>query len=225
MPPDNLIDTLLAGILSAHKDPSCTGIDLAGSGRRPTGICVLKEKNATLSIAHTDEEILKCIDAADTGLIAIDSSLGLPAGRCCAEDTCECRKFGIMRECERVLRRRGIRVYPTLIKSMQKLTLRGIDLAGLLREQGYEVIESYPGAIQDILSIPRKKSDPARLMAGLERTGTRIHSRTARITHDELDALTAALGGYFYLAGWYEAIGNQKEGYLILPDPLAIKRE
>jgi len=38
------------------------------------------------------------------------------------------------------------------------------------------------------------------------------------VTHDELDALTSALAGYFYLAGWYEAIGNPAEGYLILPD-------
>ena len=220
--PDLLIDSLLAGIISAHKDPSCTGIDLAGSERRPTGICVLKGQDATLSLARTDEEILRCIDATSTGLIAIDSSLGLPARRCCAEDTCECRKYGIMRECERILRRRGIRVYPTLIKSMQKLTLRGIHLAGILREQGYEVIESYPGAIQDILEIPRKKADPARLRAGLYGLGLRIRTRGDPVTLDELDALTAALGGYFYLAGWYEAIGNAEEGYLILPDPARI---
>ena len=218
-PPALLIDTLLAGIQSAHKDPACTGIDLAGSKRRSTGICGLTGRNAVLSLAQSDDEILRHVDAAASGLVAIDSSLGLPAGRCCAEDTCACRKYGIMRECERVLRKRGIRVYPTLIKSMQKLTLRGIHIASILREQGYEVIESYPGAIQDILSIPRKKADPARLMDELEKTGTRIFARNERITHDELDALTAALGGYFYLAGWYEAFGNAEEGYLILPDP------
>jgi len=217
-----LIDTLLAGIRSAHKDPSCVGIDLTGSERRPTGLCVLRGKDATISVVRTNEEILSAIDAAGTGLVAIDSSLGLPVGRCCAEDTCECRRYGIMRECERILRRRGIRVYPTLIKSMQKLTVRGIHLAGLLREQGYGVIESYPGAIQDILLIPRKKTDMALLRAGLAGTGIRIHSKGEGVTHDELDALTAALGGYFYRAGWYEAIGNAEEGYLILPDPARI---
>ncbi|ABS56592.1 Protein of unknown function DUF429 [Methanoregula boonei 6A8] len=223
--PDLLIDTLLVGIRSAYKDPSCVGIDLTGSERRPTGLCVLRGKNASLSLAWTDAEILSAIDAAGTGLVAIDSSLGLPAGRCCAEDTCECRKYGIMRDCERTLRRRGIRVYPTLIKSLQKLTVRGIHLAGQLREWGYEVIESYPGAIQDILSIHRKKVDPALLRAGLDKTGIRIHNEGDHVTHDELDALTAALGGYFYLAGWYEAIGNADEGYLILPDLTRIPEE
>jgi len=79
-----------------------------------------------------------------------------------------------MRECERILRKRGIRVYPTLIKSMQNQTMRGIRLAWALREQGYEVIESYPGATQDLLQIPRKKTDVARLHAGLTGTGIRI---------------------------------------------------
>ena len=216
--PAFLIDTLLAGISSVHKDASCVGIDLTGSELRPTGICVLQGKDAILSITRTDEEILSAVDAAGTGLVAIDSSLGLPAGRCCAEDTCECRKYGIMRECERILRRRGIRVYPTLIKSMQELTMRGLHLAGILREQGHEVIESYPGAIQDILGIPRKKTDIAQLRVGLNGTGIRISAGEGQVTHDELDALTAALGGYFYRAGWYEAIGDAEEGYLILPD-------
>jgi len=38
------------------------------------------------------------------------------------------------------------------------------------------------------------------------------------IIHDEIDALTSALVGYFYLIGMYEAIGNHEEGYLIIPD-------
>jgi len=80
------------------------------------------------------------------------------------------------------------------------------------------VIESYPGATQDLLKIPRKKTSVARLRAGLAGTGIRIRSGGDRITHDELDALTAALAGYFYLAGWYEAVGNPTEGCLILPD-------
>ncbi|HVP97085.1 hypothetical protein [Methanoregula sp.] len=213
-----LIDTLLAGIQSSRRQPACVGIDLTGSERRASGICVLQDREARLSLVRTDDEILRSVDAAAIGLISVDSSLGLPAGRCCAEDTCACRQYGIMRECERILRKRGIRVYPTLIRSMQNLTVRGIRLAGILREQGYEVIESYPGATQDLLQIPRKKTDVARLRTGLAGTGIRISAGGGRVTHDELDALTSALGGYFYLAGWYEAIGNAAEGCLILPD-------
>jgi hypothetical protein len=38
-----------------------------------------------------------------------------------------------------------------------------------------------------------------------------------RNSHDELDAITSALVGYFYLANEYEALGNEDEGYLIVP--------
>ncbi|GAB6283805.1 MAG: hypothetical protein STSR0009_00040 [Methanoregula sp.] len=38
------------------------------------------------------------------------------------------------------------------------------------------------------------------------------------ITHDQLDALTSAFVGKFDLAGKYEVIGNDKEGYLTLPN-------
>jgi len=221
---DFLIDTLLNGIRSVRREPACTGIDLTGSECRASGICVLRNRDALLSLARTDDEIFRAVDAAGIGLVSIDSSLSLPAGRCCAEDTCECRKYGIMRECERVLRKRGIRVYPPLIRSMQNLTLRGIRLAGALREQGYEVIESYPGATQDLLHIPRKKTDLSLLHSGLKGTGIHMPAGGEQATHDELDALTSALAGYFYLAGWYEAIGNTAEGYLILPDMGRVSR-
>ena len=67
-----------------------------------------------------------------------------------------------------------------------------------------------------------KKTDVAGLRGGLNGTGIRRPTGEERVTHDELDALTAALGVYFYLAGWYEAIGNAEEGNLILLDPARI---
>jgi len=48
--------------------------------------------------------------------------------------------------------------------------------------------------------------------------GIKPFSYKDTITHDEIDALTSALVGYFYLAGMYEAIGDSEEGYLIIPD-------
>ena len=47
--------------------------------------------------------------------------------------------------------------------------------------------------------------------------GIKIFSDNNLITHDEIDALTSALVGYFYLANMYEAIGNTEEGLLIIP--------
>ena len=47
---------------------------------------------------------------------------------------------------------------------MQGLTERGMRLAKLLKEQGFDVIESYPGAVEDVLGLPRKRVD----LRGLE---------------------------------------------------------
>ena len=212
------IDTLLTRIQSNNEQPLCIGIDLTGSELRPSGVCVFRGRDAYLSLVSSDEDILRLVEKIGGGLISIDSSLGLPAGRCCVNDTCECRKYGIMRECERILRKRGIRVYPTLIKSMQNLTLRGIDLARTFRDVGYTVIESYPGGAQDLLRFPRKKINLRQLETDLMAMGIVPHSDREPVTHDQLDALTSALVGYFYLAGMYEAIGNNDEGYLIMPD-------
>jgi len=204
--------------INHNRDPVAVGIDLSGSERRNSGICILKGKKAFLDVAKTDEEIVfKTIDA-NPSIVSIDSPLSLPRGRCCPEDTCDCRKYGITRECERILKRRGINVYPCLIKSMQKLTMRGIKLSKLFEEKGYEVIESYPGAAQDILGLPRKKINLEELEAELRDMGIKIQAKRKTITHDEIDALTSALVGYFYLAGKYEAIGNADEGYLIIPE-------
>jgi len=212
------IDTLLTRIRSNNEQPLCIGIELTGSELRPSGVCVFRGRDAYLSLVSSDYEILRLVEKSGSGLISIDSSLGLPAGRCCVHDTCECRKYGIMRESERILRKRGIRVYPTLIQSMQNLTLRGIVLARTFRDAGYTVIESYPGAAQDILQFPRKKINLRQLEKDLMAMGIVPHSEKEPVTHDQLDALTSALVGYFYMSGLYEAIGNEIEGFLILPD-------
>jgi predicted nuclease with RNAse H fold len=211
------VGQLLGTIRLRHADPVSVGIDLTGSERRASGFCVLAGNEASLSLFSSDADLIAAVHAASPAIVAIDSSLGLPRGRCCADDTCECRKYGIMRECERILRKRGIHVYPTLIPSMQQLTLRGMALAGRLRAAGYAVIECYPGATQDILGFPRKKVDLQKLERSLLDMGIASRSDRDPVTHDQIDALTAALAGYFYLAGRYEAIGNEDEGYLILP--------
>ena len=63
-------------------------------------------------------------------------------------------RVGRTRPCER-----GIPAYPYLIDSMENLTLRGIRLRRALESfsRAPRVIESYPGAAQDILCIPRKQ--------------------------------------------------------------------
>jgi uncharacterized protein YprB with RNaseH-like and TPR domain/predicted nuclease with RNAse H fold len=215
---DIKIENLIQKIDKKGVTPIAVGIDLTGSEKKKSGFCILQGRNAYMDLLETDEDIIsKTIDSNPT-IISIDSPLSLPIGRHCEDDSCECRKYGITRECERILKKRGINVYPCLIKSMQKLTMRGIKLARVFEGKGFEVIESYPGAAQDIMGLPRKRVDLKALEIDLMNMGIKPSSNKETVTHDEIDALTSALVGYFYLAGDYEAIGNIEENYLIIPD-------
>jgi hypothetical protein len=90
-------------------------------------------------------------------------------------------------------------------------------LAARLRARGVAVIESYPGAAQDIMRIPRKRTSLADLAAGLSALGIRFEPTRAEISHDELDAVTSAVVGLFFWAGRFEALGREEEGFLIVP--------
>jgi predicted nuclease with RNAse H fold len=100
---------------------------------------------------------------------------------------------------------------------MKSLTMRGMRLAEEFRKHGFEVIESYPGAAQDLLGIPRKGSSLEELKRGMARIGIAGDFLTGRVCHDEVDAITSALVGLFFLADEYIALGTPAEDYLIVP--------
>lgn len=194
------------------------GIDLTGSEARPTGWCLLDGFKAKTETISADEDIIKRTLAASPDLVSIDSPLCLPFGRQTVFDDDPTRdEFGIMRFCERELKRRGVNVYPSLLPSMQKLTARGIRLANIFRSHGLPVIESYPGAAQDVMRIPRKGAGAEWLKLGLKNFGIRGKYATSRVTHDELDAITSALVGTFHLAELSEELGTANEPPLIIP--------
>jgi uncharacterized protein YprB with RNaseH-like and TPR domain/predicted nuclease with RNAse H fold/dephospho-CoA kinase len=195
------------------------GIDLTGSEARPSGWCLLEDGRATTFRIGSDEDLISATMAAKPTLVSIDSPLSLPKGRVSVDDDDPGRRlFGIMRECERILKKRGVNVYPSLIRSMQALTARGIRLAKYFRSIGVPVIESYPGAAQDIMNIPRKGADRGLLKEGLVEFGISGDFKTCDISHDELDAITSAAVGLFFASGNFEALGNDEEEYLIIPD-------
>jgi len=170
------------------------GIDLTGSEKRASGVAsLLGNGQAQTTRLKTDEEIIGYVFGAKPTLVSIDSPLSLP------EDPTK-----IYRECEITLKRRGIGVYWCLLPSMKGLTMRGISLANRLRAKGISVIESYPGAAQDILGIPRKSKGLQMLAEALAEYGIK---GDLAVSHDELDAITAAIVGQLYLEGKYEALG------------------
>jgi len=196
------------------REPVIAGIDLRAKPARPTGMAICMGSSATTWIAFEDDDIFESTIRAKPDLVSIDAPLFLPRCRTSVSDQSPCRKFGIVRDAERILWSRRIPVYPALIRQMQGLTKRGIELADRFRAEGIDVIESYPGAAQDILGIPRKRLDLGLLSRGLEQFGFKIAGAGS---HDELDAVTSALVGYFFLADSYEGLGADDEGYMIVP--------
>lgn len=178
------------------------GVDLAGSPRRPTGVCVLRGFRARTQVALADEEILRTIGRARPDLVPIDAPLSLPVGRATIQD----RTGGHFRECDLELRRRGIRFFPITLGPMRMLTERGLTLRARIEEMGYRAIECYPGGAQDVWGLPRQHRDRAGLRKGLENLG--VKGLTEAMTGDELDAVTAALVGRWFLLGQGEMLGG-----------------
>lgn len=188
------------------------GIDLAGSPKRNTGICALRGLSVTRSATvYADEAILRFIDDIHPDLIAVDAPLNLPPGRRSLDD----RNAEHFRPCDRELLKRGIRFFPITLGPMRSLTERGIRLKKIIEARGYDVIEIYPGAAQDILGIPRKQGGLPRLRRGLARLG--IKGMEPNMNGDELDAVTGAFVGRLYLKGQAEVLGNFEEGAIVVP--------
>jgi predicted nuclease with RNAse H fold len=191
------------------------GLDLAGSPRRPTGFCVLSGRRVQVGHLYGDEDILATVATAAPQLIAIDAPLALPAGRCCLRDTCVCARTTHFRVSDYELRRLGIRFFPITLGPMRQLTQRGMQLKVTLEARGIPVIETYPGAAQDIWGIPRQRDVPG-LRRGLSRFRLRGLDRMERSPH-VLDAVTCALVGKLYLDGGAWGIGSPDEALMILP--------
>ena len=189
--------------MSNRKSFVVVGIDLAGSPRRPTGVCLLCGLSAHTHVAFSDEEILNAVQQAQPDLVPIDAPLSLPKGRRTISD----RAGEHFRDCDLALRRLGIRFFPVTLGPMRMLTERGLTLQAKIRAMGHRAIECYPGAAQDVWGIPRQHRDRKGLLAGLKKLGVR--GLTEAATSDELDAATAALVGRWVLSGLGEMLGGE----------------
>ena len=189
------------------------GVDLAGSARRRTGMCLLDERLvAETWIVYTDSEILNAVLRLKPDVVAVDAPLTLPKGRRSIDDA----SGPHLRECDRALLKMGIRFFPVTLGPMRMLTARGIRLRSELERLGFNVIEVYPGGAQDLLGIPRKSRGLEGLRRGLEKLG--VKGLSERMTGDELDAVTAAYVGLLYLKG--EALLLRGvDGMMVMPRP------
>jgi histidinol phosphatase-like PHP family hydrolase/predicted nuclease with RNAse H fold/dephospho-CoA kinase len=189
------------------------GLDLTASKVKPTGAAVLDGMRVKTCSLESDEDIMAYIAKTNPAIVSIDSPLGLPGGG--SEIS---KPAGIMRVAEYDLNSVGISAYPALIDSMKPLTLRGIKLRREIEAMpnGPKVIESYPGAAQDVLCIPRKQKGLEFLRAGLTELGLKGPGLKTE-SHDEMDAITSAIVGRFYEANEFEPMGIPSEAQLIIP--------
>ncbi len=222
--PDAPGKTLVGELLKRSRipEPRIVGIDLTGSERRATGWALLHGAQAETKSLVTDGDLVRETLAADPDIVSIDSPLSVPDGWNRSQEQLV-DGSPIYRKCELALKRMGISVFWCLLPTMKGLTMRGMRLADEFRKHGVKVIESYPGAAQDILGIPRKGSSLEELKWGLNRAGIEGQYVTGRVTHDEVDAVTSALVGLFYLAHDYIGLGTPSEDYLIVPRSPKIK--
>jgi len=189
------------------------GIDLAGVPHRPSGWCRLKGLKAETALLFSDEEILAHVKKEKAELVAIDAPLTLPPGR---KSISQKSRFHL-RLCDEELKRRKIPFFPITLGPMRSLTERGMKLRSDLQEEGFRVIEVYPGGAQDIWKIPRVKHNLAALRKGLQRLG--VLGLREEATGHELDAVTAALVGLLFLQGKAEVYGDFVRGAIIMPPP------
>ena len=110
------------------------GIDLAGSEKRPTGVCILNEDPHCCTL-YSNEEILSLVNKASPSLVAIDAPLSFHGEH--------------FRDGDRELRKE-FPILPLTFKGMQALSERGIALKSLLP---FPVIEVYPHASKKVLGI------------------------------------------------------------------------
>ncbi|MGC8568837.1 MAG: DUF429 domain-containing protein [Nitrososphaeria archaeon] len=192
-------------------DVRSLGLDLAGSEKRDSGLAVLDEELSCWAFTvRLDSEIIRLAEDLRPDIVVIDAPLSLPRGRKSIED----RSGPHFRACDLELRRMGIRFFPITLGPMRMLTSRGIKLSNRLSAMGLKVIESYPGGVQDVLGIPRKR-DLRGLVDGLKRLGLR--GCPENLNEHEADAATIAYLGILYMKGEAIGLGDPEEGLLFLP--------
>ncbi|MHA1581037.1 MAG: DUF429 domain-containing protein [Candidatus Baldrarchaeia archaeon] len=192
-----------------NKDYRVVGIDLAGAENRETGWALLQDYNVKVLTLYSNEEILRKTLEVRPLIVAIDAPLTLP-------------KKGKMRLADKEIKKLGCAVLPPLFPGMKMLTLRGIYLASKIQESGIKVIEVHPTSSRKILGLPVAK-DVEKIRFSLLKLGIKGDIEEKKLTIHELDAIVAAFTAKLHIRGQTAKVGNEEEGYIIIPN-LSIKR-
>lgn len=184
------------------KGRAIVGIDLAGKEVNPSGLAIWRHKRVETCLIYRDSEILETLSVAKPIIVAIDAPLTLP-------------KKGIFRKADRDLIKMGYRVFPPGLQAMKTLTLRASNLNKLIIGKGIETIEVHPTSTRRALNMPAK--DWRAIQRIFKSLGLEGIPENQTLTPHEVDAITAALTAYLHVLNLTEAVGDQEEGFIIIP--------
>ncbi len=143
------------------------------------------------------------VDFSNVKAAGIDAPLSFPSK-------------GSLRECERLLLKMGIRLFPSGAPFFKKIALKGMEIAEELKKMGIEVFEVYPYATRVILGIaPREKKQRRE---GLKKISQDLSNYISipELSHDEVDAVIAALTVKLYYEGKAMLLKG-RDGAILVP--------
>ena len=203
------------------------GVDLTAGGRvSDVAALDLAGERIAFATALTDDDLLAVLDQMGARVVAVDSPMGLPAGLCCLEESCECAPVdgAVGRSAERALIQRGIPCFWTTKRTIIKgMIYRAMALKSRLDARGYVALEVFPYAVKRVLlgrKLPRKTAPEgmARFIAGAQATLPACRwPADWSPGHDQLDAVYCAITARLFALGETEALGDPGELSIVIP--------
>ena len=210
------------------------GLDPSASPLKPSGICVLNQQAKIIHIGKWMEfsEIAEILESlmGQVHSVAIDGPFQPPheLDRCCFSSNsgdCEHKQTTPFkgRYCEQLLIKRGYRCFVSSKKSFAKKWVnRCFLLNDFIKESGIKTLEVFPYATRKILFTHLKgqkqqKVFRIKLQSHLIQFGINFPFHPKVYSHDELDAVLAAVTGLLHAQSKSEALGDDLDGYIVIP--------
>ena len=177
------------------------GVDLAGSSRNETGICVLtvegEKKSVETRIVRSDDDVVSAVVVANPVLVGVDAPLVYS---------------GVNRKCDELLRQYG--ALPATLPGMETLARRGVSIAREFEKRRIKFIEVYATGTAKILGFYSKNEfQMQKNMMALDLNGD---PNNRLLVKDELDSISAALTAYLHSVGQTTVVGDES-GLVVIP--------
>lgn len=210
------------------------GVDPAASSKKWSGLAVVDRAKRVVFLGRwkTFDDLLSILHEYQPGvkLIGVDGPLQPPydLGRCCftsESSSCGHRQQGERkgRYCENVLIQNGYRCFLTSRNSfIPSWVYRCFILNDFLKEHGFSTLEVFPYAARKILFpdlVGKKQHRQFReaLQTRLRQWGLIFPDSPKLYSHDELDAMMAAITVFLHTQKKTQLVGDEKDGFICIP--------